>query len=180
MKKTLEAVGIESRSDEEDHSVRVPVEVRVTDNIETAWMWMERLMEIYEEVREAAADEGIEVRPYKPVERHVLLATGVGVLRSGHAPVTRGMFIEMLHRYVWNQGLPNTNHRSTVALVLEVMDHAGLVAPAPEDVLEVSETFAKESKPLIQKKEAGYDPETLRVEHHRASAKAIDALLPRD
>lgn len=141
-----------------------------------AWGLVDRLERSYEDVRAEAARQGIEIKPYKPMERHVVFVAMVAALRDTE-PETSERYATMLHECVWAQGLPNANHRSTLNLVVTMMVSEKGIQPTEDDFFAIGERFAHESKQFVREKEWAVDPSDLKAGHWAAAERAIDALL---
>lgn len=157
------------------------LQVLVDDEGRDPYRWLMEHLRLYLLMVDTAAKEGLQIRPYKPLEKEVILVGIESALR--HSQSVQDLVETLMHELVWGQGLPNANHRTTFALLAAVLADEGLQSPCPSVYQEIAEDFAKASKPLIVDKEFAVDLETVKQRHrsvcHDFAQRILDAAQSR-
>jgi len=86
------------------------------------------------------------------------------------------LYAELLHRFVWSQGLPNANHRSALALVNRLLFAPGTAFPGQARIRQAAERFIARSKPLIGEQEFAPDDRPLRDAHLQAAREYVTSV----
>ncbi len=166
---------IEHRVDETEENISVLIPK--TEINERALELVESLVRAYELTLEAAKRRKITITPYKPLERHRAFAAALRALRYAEGGDIEQMMAALFHEFVWAQPLPNANHRSALLLVSGLATENGLLVPYKEKIIEIGNSFAAKSKPLISEKEFLPNPAQEKEKHRAAASKAVAELL---